>query len=184
MKAHNAFLMVTLLLCLIGSNLLAQPGEQLPSGIRNQGFDKEAPGPNSQRNHPGMQQDSKEGLLPEHEGGMLPQIPGLTKEQTEKMTKIHIETTRKILPIDAQIREKEAHLQTLAIADKADLKAMDAVIDEISDLKGTIMKAHNAARQEVRRLLNDDQRTCFDQLPPHHDGPMGQRQGPPPQRMD
>ncbi len=169
MKAYNAFFMVALLLCLLGTTLSAQPETAPQQGIKKQDIRKGHQGMDMKGLHPRAGQGDEDGIQPPPCGDMQlppPAIPGLTKDQSDKMTKIHISTTKKIIPLEAQIREKEAHLQLLSIADNPDGKAMDVVIDEISDLRGSIMKAHNTAKQEVRKLLTDEQRTCFDQLPP------------------
>jgi hypothetical protein len=172
MKAKSALLMALLLLCLFSINTFAQdegrpprrpdqgaPNGPLPEGIRQnpqmpQNMNQDRPNQDmAQKGHPGLP------------------IPGITKEQTEKIDHLNLEADKKILPIRAEIRLKEAQLETLAIADAPSLKEMDALIDAISGLQGKIMKIHNATRQEIRKLFDDDQRTAFDMMPPHHPGP-------------
>ena len=49
-----------------------------------------------------------------------------------------------------------------AARDKADIKGIDANIDEISKVKGNIMKSKAHLKQQIRALLTDEQRLYFD----------------------
>ena len=76
--------------------------------------------------------------------------------------KLRVEMMKKTNPLKAQLKEKKAHLNSIAIADKADMKAINKTIDEMGALKIEMMKIHAQMRQNVRALLNDDQRVVFD----------------------
>lgn len=96
-------------------------------------------------------------------------LPDLTEDQKSKIKDIFLTTMKEGLPIHNQIAEKEARLQTLSTAEKVDEKAINKTIDEISDLKATMMKKRMSSVQKVRALLTDDQRIIFDT---HHKSMM------------
>ena len=89
-------------------------------------------------------------------------LPDLTDAQKEGMKSIHIKSMKATQPLKNQLMEKKAHLNTLSSADKADMKAINKQIDEISVIQASIQKQRAASKQEVRSLLTDDQRVIFD----------------------
>lgn len=99
----------------------------------------------------------------------MERIPDLSDEQKEKMEDIHLTLQKDLLPIENQIGEKEARLNTLQTADKVDMKAIYATIDEISGLRAQEAKKKAEAHQSIRGLLTEDQRIVFDSS--FHPGP-------------
>jgi Spy/CpxP family protein refolding chaperone len=89
-------------------------------------------------------------------------LPDLTDEQVAKIKTLRIEMMKQLNPLRAELKEKMAHLNTLSIAEKPDMKAINTTIDEIGALKTKMMKIHAKFRQDVRALLTDDQRVIFD----------------------
>lgn len=89
----------------------------------------------------------------------------LTDQQIEKMDALKLKTLKETQKLKNEIAEKQARLHTLSTADKADMNAINKTIDEISVLRAGIQKIHMAQRQEVRKLLSDDQRIIFDARP-------------------
>ena len=100
----------------------------------------------------------------------LPPNPDLSKDQIEDIKKLEIAHQKEILPLENQVREKEAKLQSSATTDKPDLVQLNSIIDEISILKGKIQKSDMAHRQNIRKLLTEEQRVVFDSHPPRHPG--------------
>jgi len=94
--------------------------------------------------------------------GMCANIPNLTDEQQKKIDALTIPHRKEMQVLRAQMKEKQAHLETLRIADNADMTAINKTIDEISALKTTMMKKREAHKQEIRKILNDEQRLIFD----------------------
>ncbi|KAF0195941.1 MAG: hypothetical protein FD166_2668 [Bacteroidetes bacterium] len=92
-------------------------------------------------------------------------IPGLTEEQRISMEKLRIAHFRKTELIRAEIGEKEARMNTLRLAEEPDDKAIDRTIDDISKLKGDLMKEREAHHRAVKALLNDEQKAFFDNRP-------------------
>ncbi len=89
-------------------------------------------------------------------------LPDLTDEQVAKIKTLRVEMMKKTNPLQAQIKEKQAHLNTLSIAASPDMKAINKTVEEIGDLRTQIMKIRMQFRQDVRALLTADQRVIFD----------------------
>jgi len=90
----------------------------------------------------------------------------LTEQQRNEIKKIHFTSKKTIMPLRHQIAEKRAHLKTLGIEEKANMPEINKTIDEITGLLGQIMKQKASDRQEIRKLLNEEQRLKFDSRPP------------------
>lgn len=89
-------------------------------------------------------------------------LPDLTDGQKDQMKEIHLKCMKATQSLKNELMEKRAHLNTLNSTDKADMKAINKQIDEISNLQASIQKVRAASKQEVRSLLTDDQRVMFD----------------------
>ena len=86
----------------------------------------------------------------------------LSADQKKKMAELRTQLKKDILPLKNQLGEKKAKMRTLETADKADIAAINALIDEIQSLQGKIMKLHATQRQEIRKMLTPEQRVDFD----------------------
>ena len=94
--------------------------------------------------------------------GMFMNIPDLTDAQKTKLKEMRTAHMKEIMPIKNQLKEKQAHLQTLQTSDKVNMTEINATIDEIGKLRTDMAKKHAAFRQEIRKILTDDQRTYYD----------------------
>lgn len=94
-----------------------------------------------------------------------------TEEQQEQVKAIRLQTAKDVKPLRNELRELEARQQTLTTADKADLKAIYANIDKMSDVKAKIQKTMAKQQQEIRSLLSEEQLLKFDAMK----GRMGER---------
>jgi Spy/CpxP family protein refolding chaperone len=115
-----------------------------------------------------------EGKAPVHGekfSGHGPMIPDLTDVQKEQMQNLHLELLKAMKPLQNEIREKEAHLQTLQVADKVNMSEINKVIENIGQLRTKIMKLNAAHHQEIRSLLTEEQRVFFDAHHPPHGRP-------------
>ena len=97
-----------------------------------------------------------------------PKIPDLTEDQEEQMQTLRTDHLKAILPMRNELAEMNARLQTLSTADNADMSQINGLIEEMGALKMQMMKAGVAHRQEIRKLLTDEQRVVFDS---HRPGP-------------
>lgn len=95
----------------------------------------------------------------------------LSEEQLAQAKDLRTKGMKEMLPIRNSIQEKRARLQTLRTAENYDAKAVNNIIDEISELRSKQMKMREAHRQEFRSLLTEDQRVICDS----RNGRMGNR---------
>ena len=89
-------------------------------------------------------------------------IPGLTDDQKTQIGKLRIAHQKEMQGLRNQLAENKAHYRTLMTAEKADINAINKNIDEFTGLKATMMKKQAAHIQDIRKLLNDEQRLAFD----------------------
>lgn len=105
-------------------------------------------------------------------GEHMMMIPGLTEQQLEQMKSIRTGHMKEMQSIRNQMDEKKARLRTLSTADKVDMAEINKVIDEIGRMQTQMMKSREQHRQDVRKMLTDEQRIFFDSRQPmHHEGP-------------
>ena len=93
---------------------------------------------------------------------LLSNIPNLTNEQSESIKKLQVSFGKSVLPIENTITEKEAKLKTLSSVENPDINAIYKLIEEIGNLKIQVEKLRASNNQEIRKLLNDEQRLAFD----------------------
>ncbi len=97
--------------------------------------------------------------------GLMWQRLNLTEEQQEKIAGLRLEMQKELLPLRNQLGEKRAKMRTLATTENADLKALNRLIDESKDLQAEMAKLRLANRQQIRKLLTEEQRIMFDSRP-------------------
>ncbi len=100
---------------------------------------------------------------------VLPVIPNLTKEQSESIKKLQLSLAQTKFPIENTLREKEARLQTVSTVKTPDMKTIEKQIDEIGAIKIQLAKLQATHDQEIRKILDDEQRLIFDKRPPLHE---------------
>ena len=91
-----------------------------------------------------------------------PIIPDLTEDQEEQIQSLRTDYLKAILPMRNELAEMNARLQTLSTADNADMSQINGLIEDMGAIKMQMMKAGAAHRQEIRKLLTDEQRVVFD----------------------
>lgn len=90
------------------------------------------------------------------------EIPNLTDDQKAKIETMKVANQKEMLTFKNQMGELKAKERTLATAEKPDTKAINANIDEITKLQNQMMKKRAQHHQDVRALLNDEQKLWFD----------------------
>jgi len=103
-------------------------------------------------------------------------IPGLKADQQKEIKKLRIGFQKEALQLKNQLAEKKARLQTLRTAEKTDLAAIDKTIDEMTAIKAQLMKKKLRHQQDVKALLNDEQKLFFDTKGPKY-GKQGKGRG-------
>jgi len=89
-------------------------------------------------------------------------IPNITDEQKTQLKTKRTAMMKEVLPLRNSLKEKMAHLNTLSSATEVNMKAINKQIESIGKDKVAIMKIRAKFRQEVRKVLTDDQRIYFD----------------------
>lgn len=92
-------------------------------------------------------------------------LPDITEEQKAKMHDLRTRHMKLMLENRNQLQEKQAVLNSLETAEKADLMAINNLIDQISAVQLKMAKTKAAHRQEVRSMLSEEQRVIFDSRP-------------------
>jgi len=103
-----------------------------------------------------------QGWNQQNKQGMQCNIPNLTEDQQKKLEKMRTSNMKEMLQSRNAMAESRARLNTLRTADKADMNAINKVIDEMGANRTKMMKKKEAHRQEVRQILTDEQRVYFD----------------------
>jgi|AntRauTorcE11897_2_1112592.scaffolds.fasta_scaffold00087_28 Spy/CpxP family protein refolding chaperone len=93
--------------------------------------------------------------------GMIERLD-LSDEQKEQVLEIHVNGQQVMLPLKNQMGEKLARLRTLTTSETYDETAVKETIDSIAELRADMMLEQATHHQEIRSLLNDEQRIKFD----------------------
>ncbi|MDR1864900.1 MAG: Spy/CpxP family protein refolding chaperone [Bacteroidales bacterium] len=86
----------------------------------------------------------------------------LTEEQQKEIRKIMTAQMKEQTQTRNRLKEKQAKLEVLQTADKANPKEINSTIDEIAAIQAEGMKLKASNRQKIRSLLTDEQRILFD----------------------
>lgn len=108
------------------------------------------------------QQQGQQQVTPDNEKPGCCGIKDLTPDQEKQMKSLKQKMMKEMLPLKNQIAEKKAHLNTISTGDNVDMTAVNKTNDELFALKAEIVKKQNQFKQDVRKLLNDEQKLMFD----------------------
>lgn len=86
----------------------------------------------------------------------------LSDTQKEEIGKLRMKNQKNSLQHRNAVNEKRAKLQTLKSADNFDQKAINNLIDDMTEMKAEHMKESIAHQREVRALLTEEQQMIFD----------------------
>ena len=95
---------------------------------------------------------------------MLP-IPNLTPEQQELIRKSDLKQMEAITPLQNQIREKTARLNSILTIQPVNTKEANKIADEIGQVHASILKVHISHDLDLRNILTADQKIIFDAKP-------------------
>lgn len=109
-----------------------------------------------------MAQEKHQGKPDGCENPKIETMPGMTAELQAKIDALRITHLTEMKDLENKMGELRARQRTLTTTDAYDAKAVNANIDEITKLENQMMKKQAAHHQEVRSLLNPEQRLWFD----------------------
>jgi Spy/CpxP family protein refolding chaperone len=89
-------------------------------------------------------------------------LPGITEDQTKKMDDVRMKHMKQVIPIKSMLKEKKARINTLMVAEKPDMAAINAAVDEMTNLDAQLLKLKVQCKQDIRALLTDNQKVLFD----------------------
>lgn len=89
-------------------------------------------------------------------------IDNLTPEQENHIKALRTEQLEKRIKFRNQMDELQARKRTLMSEKNPDMGAVNAVIDQMTALRGEMAKQAVEHRQQIRNLLSDEQRVQFD----------------------
>ena len=89
-------------------------------------------------------------------------IPDLTEEQETQIEKIRVSHMKEMQNYYNKLNEKRAKLRTLQTKDNPDMEKINSVIEEMGEIRTEKHKARAKHHQEVRSLLNEEQKIYFD----------------------
>ena len=98
----------------------------------------------------------------------------LTDAQKASFNEIRLKCFKETKPLKDQLRELQAHQQTLVTADNPDLRAINANIDQMSGVKAKLQKIRVKAQIDKWSQLTDEQKM---QLSEHFRGKMAMHRG-------
>ncbi|MDP4183740.1 MAG: Spy/CpxP family protein refolding chaperone [Bacteroidota bacterium] len=98
----------------------------------------------------------------EREHGPADQLK-LTDAQKAQFKDLHMQMFKEVKPLKDELRELEAHHQTLVTQNSPDIEAIYKSIDKMSVVKTKLAKIQANYHQKMRALLTDEQRVMFDQ---------------------
>ena len=145
----SIFRMVMLVIMVVGASVAVKAQHQKGSRYNNN---------SSKQEHRNLDREGQRG------------IPNMTEDQKEKVKKLRTTLLKENSPVENELKEKEAKLNTLSSAETVDKKAMEKVIKEIGELKTKLMLAREFHKQDVRAILTEEQRVFFDRKDNHKKG--------------
>jgi len=100
-------------------------------------------------------------------------IPDLTDAQKTQIKDMRTANMKEMLPLRNELQEKQAHKRTISTGDNVKMSEINKTIDEIGAIKTNMAKKRATHRQNIRKILTDNQRVFFDM----HSGNNKKRHG-------
>lgn len=92
----------------------------------------------------------------------------LTDDQQKQMTELRAQFREETMKINNLINEKKAHLKTLIDTDNRDMKDLEKTVDEMTNLKGDLIKKGIAHRDAVKKILTPEQMIIWEHRVKRH----------------
>ena len=104
-------------------------------------------------------------------------IPNLTDEQKTQIQELRVDQMKEMTSFRNDLMEKRARLRTLETKDNPEMSAINAVIEEMGDIRTNRHKASAQHRQQVREILTEEQRVIYDARMMHRQGKFSGHRG-------
>jgi len=100
----------------------------------------------------------------------------LTPDQIKQVQSMHVETKKKLIPLEADLKLAGLELHEL-IRSGANQSTIDNKIDAMAAIKTSVQKIRIGQKVQFRNMLTEEQKAKFDSRPMHHGGKGGMRDG-------
>lgn len=97
----------------------------------------------------------------------------LTEEQEEGINTIHLNGQKEMLEQRTTLQQKRAELRTLSVGNNYDAAKVSQLANEIGSLQAQMITKRATHQQQIKQLLNEEQRIKFDNFHVN----QGQRMG-------
>lgn len=101
----------------------------------------------------------------------------LSDEQQEQVQSIHLNGQKEMLTLRTTLMQKRAELRTLTIGDNYDEAKVARLAEEIGDLHTQMLTKRTYHQQQIKEVLNEEQRIKFDTFHMNRGNKMGMQQG-------
>lgn len=89
-------------------------------------------------------------------------LPNLTDDQETQIKNLKLKFLKEKMILTNHLNEKKAHLKTLETSENPDINDINTILEEIYAIKLEIARKKAALTQEIRKILNEEQRLIFD----------------------
>ncbi len=96
---------------------------------------------------------------------VCPNIPNLTEEQQQQITELRTGHLKEMQSMRDKIDVNRVQWRALMRGDRADMDAINANIDERTELRNQMEKMQATHHQAIRSVLTEEQRVWFDSVP-------------------
>jgi len=167
---HTAVLYALTIIMAIGINAQPSGGRglgpcgqgQVPDGARSgEGYGQ------GYRQGPGQGFRQGPGMAMGNIGPQMGAILDLTEEQQDQLNALRVQHYKEMKPLKAELAELNARKRTLMSQEEVDMKAIDKLIDQQTDLMNTIQKKQVKNRLACREVFTDEQLMKLDQRKMH-----------------
>lgn len=101
----------------------------------------------------------------------------LSNDQQEQIQSIHLNGQKEMLPLRTTLQQKRAELRTLSIGDNYDQAKAAKLAEEIGDLHTQMLTKRTSHQQQIKEVLNEEQRIKFDTFHMNRGNRMGMQGG-------
>lgn len=101
----------------------------------------------------------------------------LSDEQHKQIQAIHLSGQKGMLTLRTTLKQKRAELRTLTIGDNYDEAKVTRLAEEIGKLHTQMLTHRTTHQQQIKNVLNEEQRIKFDAFHMNHGNKMGMQRG-------
>lgn len=131
---------------------------------------------NNRADRPGFDRQERMQKMQNQPGAQhmrLMAVLDLDEDQKKAIKTIHLNGQKDMLVIRTSVQQKQAELRTLSVGDNYDEAKVSKLADELGELRSDMLKKKAAHQQQIKQILNEEQRIKFDNFHFNRSGKMG-----------